>query len=219
MLPRLAVSAIVVFALAVGACGGSTPMASPSLRAPATTTVPLATPVPAIVPATPAPKPVQRPVVGAVDGDADGPMLTVEPMDDDTVIATISDPDAKAWRISVAGTGGLGGDRWDIVVETGDVGPVVSATEVHDGKVVDVLDLTPFRGGGGAAGGCHSTLPVCIDSDSFEIPEGDGLFSVRLELTEGQVPLVIRGAAASWPGEPFVLGPWVETEAFPWGEG
>ncbi len=51
------------------------------------------------------------------------------------------------------------------------------------------------------------------------MPEGDGLFSVRLDLPEAQVPLVIRGGTATWDGEPFVLGPWHDTEAFAWGEG
>ena len=108
-------------------------------------------------------------------------------MDADTIVATLKDPEAKAWRLVVSGTGELGGDRWEIVVETGDIGPVITATEIRGGEVADVLDLTGFYDGTAAAGGCHSTLPVCLDSDGFRVPEGDGLFSVRLDLPEAQV--------------------------------
>jgi len=31
--------------------------------------------------------------------------------------------------------------------------------------------------------------------------------------------LMISGGTAGWPGEPFVLGDWSDTEAFAWGEG
>jgi hypothetical protein len=158
-------------------------------------------------------------VIGGVDGDIGGPELSIETLDADTIVASLRDPDAKAWRLVVSGTGEQGGERWEIVVETGDVGPVITATEVRGGQVVDLLDLTGFYDGTAAAGGCHSTLPVCLDSDGFRVPEGDGLFSVRLDLPEAQVPLVIRGGAAGWDGEPFVLGPWHDTEAFAWGEG
>jgi hypothetical protein len=154
-----------------------------------------------------------------VDGAGGGPELTIETLDADTIVATLKDPEAKAWRLVVSGTGELGADRWEIVVETGDIGPVITATEIRGGKVADVLDLSGFYDGTAAAGGCHTTLPVCMDSDGFRVPEGDGLFSVRLDLPEAQVPLVIRGGAAAWAGEPFVLGDWHDTEAFAWGEG
>ena len=120
-----------------------------------------------------------------MDGDAGGPELTIETVDADTIVATIKDPDAKAWRLVVSGTGALGGERWEIVVETGDTGPVITATEIRGGEVADVLDLTGFYDGSAAAGGCHSTLPVCLDSDGFRVPEGDGLFSVRLRSPRG----------------------------------
>jgi hypothetical protein len=165
------------------------------------------------------PGPVETPVIGDVDGDTGAPELVIEAIDDDTIQATIEDPEAKAWRLVVAGTGELGGDRWEIMVETGDVGPDITATEVRGGAVVDVLDLTGFWDGTAAAGGCHASLPVCLGSDGFRVPEGDGIFSVRLDLPEAQVPLLIRGGTADWPGEPFILGDWRDTDAFPWGEG
>ncbi len=214
MSPRFTVALAASLALvAVAACSGapSTP-ATPVAQGPV--------PTPVAVPSQPAaPAPTATPVIGGVDGDAGGPELTIETVDADTIVASLRDPDAKAWRLVVSGTGEQGGERWEIVVETGDVGPVITATEVRGGQVVDVLDLTGFYDGTAAAGGCHSTLPVCLDSDGFRVPEGDGLFSVRLDLPEAQVPLVIRGGAAGWDGEPFVLGPWHDTEAFAWGEG
>ena len=131
---------------------------------------------------------------------------------------TLVDASAKAWRLVIAGTGALASERWEILVETGDVEPLISATEIRDGQPVDVLDLTGFGDGTAAAGGCHSKLPVCLDSTGFTLPaDGDGTFSVRLDLPEAGVPLSIRGGTAGWPSEPFILGPWSDTEAFPWG--
>jgi hypothetical protein len=211
MLPRF--SPVLTAALAllvVAACATPAP-ASPTAPGSA---APEPTPI-----VTERPAPVATPIIGGVDGSAGGPELTIEAIDEDTVRATLLDPGAKAWRVVVTGTGELGGDRWEIAVETGDVAPVITATEVRDGEIVDVLDLTGFYDGTAAAGGCHSTLPVCLDSDGFEVPEGDGRFSVLLGLPEAQVPLVIRGSTARWDGEPFILGEWRETEAFPWGEG
>jgi len=218
--PAITLLLVMLLSAVAAACGSSVP-AGPSIAPSPVAPSAAATPPsrPSLPPATPGPAPTATPIVGGVDGGAGGPMLTIEQLDEDTILATIADPRARAWRITVAGTGALGGDRWDLVAEVGDVGPVISATEIRDGTVVDELDLTPFWDGTAAAGGCHATLQVCLDSGGFEIPEGDGLFSVRLELPQAQVPLVIRGATARWDGEPFVLGPWTETEAFPWGEG
>jgi hypothetical protein len=212
------VTSIVLIGLFSAACGGTAPTPSPRPTVPPAPASEAPVPTPVVRP-SPVPAPAETPIVGGVDGARDGPQLSVVAVDDDTIVATIKDPAAKAWRISVAGTGALGGDRWDIVVETGDIGPVVSVTQVQDGRVTDVMDLTGFMEPTAAAGGCHATLPVCLDSTGFDIPEGKHRFSVRLELPEGQVPLVIRGASAAWDGEPFILGPWHETEALPWGEG
>ena len=144
-------------------------------------------------------------------------MLSVENVDADTIQVTLEDSAAEAWRLVVAGTGAQADDRWEILVETGDIEPLISAREIRGGNVVDVLDLTGFGSGTAAAGGCHSTLPVSLDSTGFSLPaDGDGTFSVRLDLPEAGVPLTIRGGTAGWPAEPFVLGPWTDTEAFPW---
>jgi hypothetical protein len=217
MSPRFSIALAASLALvAVAACSGTS--STPVVSTPAPPAAPVPNPV--AVPSHPVtPAPTSTPIVGGVDGGAGGPELTIETLDADTIVATLSDPEAKAWRLVVSGTGELGGERWEIVVETGDTGPVITATEIRGGEVADVLDLTGFYDGTAAAGGCHSSLPVCLDSDGFRVPEGDGLFSVRLDLPEAQVPLVIRGGAAAWDGEPFVLGPWHDTEAFAWGEG
>jgi hypothetical protein len=195
-------------ALLVAACAAATP------SQPLTATVE-PTPV-APVPTLPDP----TPIVGDVVGEGPGPELTVEPLGGDAMEVTLRDTAAKAWRLTVAGTGDHGGDRWEILVETGDTGPVITATEVVNGEVANVMDLSGFADGTAAAGGCHSTLPVCMDSDGFRLPDdGNGLFSVRLHLPDAHTPLVVRGATAAWVGEPFSLGPWHETDAFPWGEG
>jgi hypothetical protein len=224
MSPRFAPAIVASLALIlVAGCAG----VASSAALPATPSTPAShatDPTPFPVPAvTPDPEPSATPVIGDtgdVDGAKGGPELTIVPVDANTIQATIKDPEAKAWRLTIAGTGELGGERWEILVETGDITPIVTATEISGGKVVDVMDLTGFGDGTAAAGGCHSTLPVCIDSDGFRLPDGgDGLFSVRLDLPQAQVPLVIRGGTAAWDGEPFVLGPWHDTEPFPWGEG
>jgi hypothetical protein len=220
MSPRFSLALAASLALlAVAACAGTpgAPSSPSSPEAPAVVS-PRLTPVPVANP-TQSPGPVASPIIGDVDGSAGGPELIIETLAADTIQATLEDPDAKAWRLVVAGRGELGEDRWEIVVETGDVGPAITATEFRSGVAVDTLDLTGFWDDTAAVGGCHSTLPVCLGSDGFRVPEGDGIFSVRLDLPEGQVPLVIRGGTAGWPGEPFILGDWHDTEPFAWGEG
>jgi hypothetical protein len=178
--------------------------------------VPTVGPLPAIDP-DPQPVATASADAGNVRSDGAGPELTIELVDEDTIGATISDPAAKAWRLVVAGIGERAGDRWEVLVETGDTGPDILATEIRDGRIVDEMDLSGFADGTAAAGGCHGTLPVCLASDGFRLPQdGDGTFSVRLVLPEPGTPLTITGGTATWPGEPFILGPWTDTEPFPW---
>lgn len=227
MFPRFApaIAASLALILVAGCAGATTSTPTPVTPV---THAPDPTPLP-VAQRTPDPQPSAPPVVatppatgedtGAVDGAKDGPELVIETIDDDTVQATLTDPAAKAWRLVIAGTGDLGAERWEITVETGDITPIVTATEIRGGEVADVMDLTGFVDGTAAAGGCHMTLPVCIGSDGLRLPDGDGVFSMRLDLPEAQVPLVIRGGTATWDGEPFVLGDWHDTDPFPWGEG
>lgn len=147
------------------------------------------------------------------------PELSIVLAGEDALDVSLEDPNARAWLLTVAGAGGSA-DRLEIYVETGDVSALVEMREVRDGTVVDTVDLGGLDGvAGGAAGGCHGTLPVCLSSDGVTFGEaGSGIVSIRLELPES-TPLVITGATAGWPGEPFVLGPWTQTEAFPWPQG
>ena len=146
-----------------------------------------------------------------------GPVLSIEPVDAGTIRATIEDLDAKAWRLIIGGRGAQANDRLEIKVETSDVAPLITATEIRDGRVVDVIDLSQYGDPTAAAGGCHATLRVCIDSDGFRLPrDGDGRLAVDLTLMDGASALAITGGTARWPGEPFVLGPWTDTEAFSW---
>ena len=208
MSPRIApVIAASLVLLVAAAC------ASPA--APAT---PAGAPAPTLI-AWPSPDPATpKPDAGNVDGIV-YPELAIEAADADTIRVAITDPAAKAWRLIVAGAGALAGDRLEILVETGDVGPSITATEVRDGVVVGEMDLSGYVDGTAAAGGCHGTLPVCVDSDGFRLPsDGDGTLAIRLTLVDGGTPLTVTGGTAGWPGEPFILGPWTDTEPFPWGE-
>jgi hypothetical protein len=187
--------------------------------------VPSASPVPApsirpvaVPPASPAVQ-TPRPDEGNVD-KVRYPELTVEPRGSDSIQVTLEDPHAKAWRLVVAGTLALADDRLELLVETGDVSPSISATEVQVGRTVDVMDLSGYADGTATAGGCHRTLPVCIDSGGFRLPsQGDGILRVRLTITDPAASLTVTGGTATWPGEPFILGPWTDTEPFPWSQG
>jgi hypothetical protein len=209
--PVLAASLAVAVLAAACASWVGAPAAEPS--------VPLS-PAPSVAPEPGRPEPSTRtpsPNAGDVE-EGTAPLLSIELESPDAIRATLEDRAARAWRIVVEGVGERAGDRLELVVETADVGPSIQAIEIEAGEVVDVMDLSSFADGTAVAGGCHRTLPVCVDSAAFHVPEaGDGTFSVRLTLPEPGTPLRITGATAAWPGEPFVLGPWTETEAFPWG--
>jgi hypothetical protein len=165
--------------------------------------------------------PTPTPNAGDVDGSGSGPALTVEFPGERMLDVTLEDAKAKAWRVVVAGTGGRAEDRFGIVVQTGDVGPAISATEIQDGEVVDVIDLSFFGDDTAAAGGCHRRLDVCVDTSSFTFgDDGTGRLRVRLDMpSPSDGSLLVSGGTAGWPGEPFVLGPWSDTEPFAWGEG
>jgi hypothetical protein len=207
--PVLAASLV---AIVFAACSG-TGMVAPS-GSPAPTPRPTPTPVP-----VPSAAPTRSPDSGDVVGTY--PELTIEAGEAGELAVTVTDPEARAWRLTAAGTGARAGDRLEVVVETGDIVASVLVHEYRDGTLADVVDLTgTLDGTQGAAGGCHGTLPVCISSDGIRLPaDGDGTLSVRLELPEA-LPLSITGATAGWPGEPFELGgPWEQTLPFVWPQG
>jgi hypothetical protein len=225
MSPRLAPFAATLVLLLVAACAAPTAVA-PSAAAPVAVAPTPAPPTPTPVPTNDAPTPpltgatpTSTPNAGQVDGSGTGPQLTVEFPGDRLVDVTLEDAEARAWRVVVAGTGALAEDRFEIVVEAGDVGPVITATEVRGGEVVDAIDLSFYGEDAAAAGGCHRTLEVCVDSSSFTFADdGTGRLRTRLNMPEpSRGVLAITGGTAGWPGEPFVLGPWSATEAFAWG--
>ena len=225
MFPRFASVAAAFVLLVVAACAAPTAVA-PSPVAPVavapTPALPTPTPVPTSDTPTPpltGPSSTSTPNAGQVDGSGDGPQLTVEFPAERFVDVTLEDAAARAWRVVVAGTGALADDRFEIVVEAGDMGPVITATETRDGAVLDPIDLSFYGEDTAAAGGCHRTLNVCVDSSSFTFADdGTGRLRIRLTMPDpGSGVLTITGGTAGWPGEPFVLGPWSDTEAFAWG--
>ena len=225
MSPRFAPLAAALVLLAAAACAAPTAV-TPTPVAPVavapTPALPTPTPVPTTDAPTPpvtGPTPTATPNAGQVDGSGTGPLLTVEFPGERLVDVTLEDAEARAWRVVVAGTGALAGDRFEIVVEAGDVGPVITATETRDGEVVDAIDLSFYGEETAAAGGCHRTLEVCVDSSSFTFADdGTGRLRTRLDMPDpSHGVLTITGGTAGWPGEPFVLGPWSSTEGFAWG--
>ena len=222
MAPRFAPILSASFALlVVAACTGTAVVGpatpAPSTQVPSPGALPTPTPVPTPV-VMPTPTPSQN--AGDVDGFGPGPELTIEFLREDLLEVALEDPQAKAWRLVVAGAGSLSQDRWEIVVETGDIAPSITATEIQQGEVVGVLDLSGYVDGTAVTGGCHATLDVCLDSSGFGLPvAGNGRLAIRLQMPGESTPLVLTGGSAGWPGEPFILGPWSETEPFPWGEG
>lgn len=226
MSPRFApIAPVIVLLVVVAACASPTAVA-PSPVAPVavapTPAPPTPTPVPTSDAPTPpltGPTPTSTPNAGQVDGAGAGPQLTVEFPGDRLVDVTLEDAEAQAWRVVVVGTGALAEDSFEIVVEAGDVGPVITATETRGGEVVDAIDLSFYGEDTAAAGGCHRTLEVCVDSSSFTFADdGTGRLRTRLNMPDpSRGVLTITGGTAGWPGEPFVLGPWSATEAFAWG--
>jgi hypothetical protein len=204
--------------LAVAAC--ATPAVAPASQAPVASppVVPTPTPVPTAVP-EPTPTPTRN--AGDVVDEGRGGELTVEFPKPDLLDVTLEDSEAKAWRVIVTGTGERAADRLEVVVEAGDVGPIVTATEVQQGEVTGSIDLSDYSDETMAAGGCHHTLDVCIDSSSFQFSDdGTGRLRIRLQMPDPAAGrLLITGGTAGWPGEPFILGDWTDTESFPWGEG
>lgn len=211
MSPRVVpVLASAVVALALAGCTGATPPTSASPALPPASSVSTSS--------TPTPLPTSRPDTGDVAGAGTGPELSVEPIGADAIGATLTDPAAKAWQIVVAGTGDRSGDRWVLRLETGDVGPVITSTETVGGLTGEPVDRTWLADGSGAARVCSAVLPVCVEAAGLRLPQdGDGTLSARLVVTAPSVPMTVAGATATWPGEPFVLGAWTTTEAFPWG--
>jgi hypothetical protein len=207
---------IVLFAAAACAAGPVAP-ASPS-----PTDAPAAVPAPTPVP-TPVPEPTPTPSLNAgdVEAQARGAELTVEFPEPDLLDVTLEDSEAKAWRVIVTGSGDRAADRMEVLVEAGDVGPAITATEVQQGEEVASIDLSNYSDETMVAGGCHHTLNVCIDSSSFRFSDdGTGRLRIRLQMADPAAGrLLVTGGTAGWPGEPFVLGPWTDTESFPWGEG
>lgn len=206
--------------LVVAGCAGTAAIDPvPTAAAPVTTPRPQPKPTPVPTPlAVPTPTPSEN--AGNIDGFGSGPELSIEFLREDVLEVVLEDREARAWRLVIEGRGALSQDRWEILVETGDLGPAITATEIQEGDVVAVMDLASHLEGTAAAGGCHGTLGACLDSSAIALPaDGDGRLAIRLRMPGQDVPLTLTGGSAGWPGEPFVLGPWSDTEPFPWGEG
>ena len=226
MSPRFAPVLVAVIAASVAAgCVAAEPPTRVLVPPPSSvseappSTSPGTTPAPSPSPATGAVEPTAIPEEGNVEDLPMGPVLSVESSGKRSIIVTLDDLDAKAWRIIVAGIGDYADDRLTVTVETGDVAPVITLVETQAGRVVDSTNLSGFGDPTTTAGRCHPSLGVCVDADGIRLPvNGDGRLSIELARSDG-TSLVVTGETAGWPGEPFILGTWTPTEPFPWEAG
>ncbi len=191
---------LAVLALVVAGCAAST--------VPPATVTPSETPG---QPASPRPSATPRTLPPTGNTGSDYPELAVS-LDGPGYVVELVDPSAKAWRIVVGGNGDLATDRLEFLVEVGDIAPGVLVSTVIDGETVEVNELggiisTPTS----AAGGCHPTLQVCYSSGGIAIDLQAGLVGLVLERLEAGA-FTIVGATATWPAEPYVLGPWRSTD-------
>jgi hypothetical protein len=225
MFPRLT-PAILVASLAVGlAACSSIPAApvgptSPASRAvaPAIAEGSQATAIESRMPSpTIAPKPAPTaPDTGNVGGPVT-PALSIEPVGTSAIRVTLADPAAKAWRLTVAGTGAHAADRWSLTVETGDVAPVITTVDTVNGVDGQPQEQPGLEMGDANGRVCALNLPVCLRAASVVLPQdGNGTLVLELTRTDATVALDVTGGTATWTTDPFVLGPWTTTEAFPW---
>lgn len=230
MSPRIASSiAAASLALTLAACAGAGPL--PSASPASATQTPLTSLAPAANPSTATTGPASASATAtaaataSANASADsgnvvapvGPVLSVEPVGALAIRVTLSDPAAKAWRLVVAGTGASAGDRWALTVETGDVFPVIMTRDTIGGVDEAAREQPGLEAGDGHGRVCALSVPVCVRSASVVLPaDGNGTLVLEMARTDTTTPLRLSGATAIWPGDPFVLGPWTTTEAFPW---
>jgi hypothetical protein len=187
----------------------------PAAAAPASAAPVAATPSSAPIAAA-SPAPAASPDEGNVDGPAT-PDLSIVPVGAEAIRVTLADTAAKAWRIIVAGTGSRAGDRWTLEVETGDVAPAITTVDTRAGVDGDPQEQVALEMGDTAGRLCSAVVPVCVAARSLQLPAGgNGTLVLELARTDASAPLAVTAATAPWIGEPFNLGPWTTTEAFPW---
>jgi hypothetical protein len=191
------------------------PAAAPTVEPTPVDPVPFETADPVADPtADPAAEPTAQPSAGGVTGGSLD--FAVAHAGRGAIRATVKDPAAKSWRLVVAGTGSHAGDRWIIEVDTGDMGPVVAASETINGHEGEAIELAGLETGDVTGRVCATQLPVCLEASTFRLPEGDGRVAATLVATDVAARLTVAGGHAAWPGEPFILGPWTSAVAVPW---
>lgn len=203
---RLTVSAaLVVVGAVLSACAGGPPgVAAPSGPGP----TPMADASQPYGPYPTLPVTGYEPPVGNTDQQYPELSLSL----DDGYVIDLVDPAARAWWIIVAGTGPNAGDRLEIVAEVGDIWPGAAVRLYVGGELVDTIDMNGLVDNETAiTGGCHPTLGLCFSSADVQIRPEDGRLTVSLDGSAAS-RFEIRGATASWDGEPYNLGPWRSTE-------
>lgn len=224
MSPRIAPSlAAAALSLVIASCAG-TGVTGANSPAPSTTSTASGPSAPATATPTaepsivPSPLPSASPDSGNVE-DSGGPVLSVEPVSAVTIRVTLADAVAKAWAVTVAGTGTEARSRWSLDVETGDITAVVTTRETVAGAETAPVERPALESGSPSGRICSVAVPVCVRAASVVLPaDGNGTVVLELTRTDTTVQLEVTGATATWTGAPFILGPWTTTEAFPWAD-
>ena len=96
--------------------------------------------------------------------------------------------------------------------------PSITTLETVNGVAGDPQEQPGLEAGAATGRVCATSLPVCVNAASVRLPDqGNGTLTLELTRLEASADLSVTGGTAAWPSEPFVLGPWTTTEAFPWG--
>jgi hypothetical protein len=211
---------VLVATLAFGLVGCSGIAATPVASAPSTGP---ATAVESAKPSStrPTPIPTAMPDSGNVDAPVT-PALSVEPVGAVAIRITLADPAAKAWRVTVADAGSslgsAGASSWSLTIDTGDVAPVITTTDTLNDVAGEPQEQPGLEAGTTTGRVCSVAVPVCIRAASVVLPrDGNGTLVLEIGKTDTAATLAVTGATAGWPTDPFALGPWTTTAAFPWG--
>jgi hypothetical protein len=166
---------------------------------------------PSVATASATPTPPTAPVASGATGGTSAvrPDVSVEPLGGDTYRITVADPDAKAWRMTIQPADDSG-PFLRVVVETSDVSYSIDATAVTPPADRTRVHLRRPN----TAPICELTTGACLARGGVRSPGNPSRHAVSFLVTlDAAKAVAISGGIAEWSSEPFILGPWLESEA------